>query len=223
MGKKNRHSKDKLFISAAEWSAEYGGKKTASASGLRALPFDHCALSLAPFENPVCTDEGVVFDLLNLVPYVRKHNSNPITGQPMTSQDIIRLSMAKNSEGQWHCPVTCKVFNNVSHVVAIKSTGNVFSYDAVLELNIKAKNFVDLISNTPFKKSDILTLQDPQNAEHMALRDINTFVHIKKVREDAAAAKSSESKIRTNPTADLVLKELQVVSENGCRHVKLLI
>ena len=28
------------------------------------LPFNFCALSLAPFENPVCTEEGNVFDLL---------------------------------------------------------------------------------------------------------------------------------------------------------------
>jgi hypothetical protein len=27
------------------------------------LPFDHCALSLQPFENPYCDEEGNVFDL----------------------------------------------------------------------------------------------------------------------------------------------------------------
>jgi len=30
---------------------------------------------------------------------------------------------------QYHCPVTFKVFNNNSHIVAVKTTGNVFSYD----------------------------------------------------------------------------------------------
>ena len=29
--------------------------------------------------------------------------------------------------GQYHCPVTYKVFNDHSHIVAIKTTGNVFS------------------------------------------------------------------------------------------------
>lgn len=211
MGKKNRHSKDKLFITAAEWSSEYGGKKIAGVGGgIRALPFDHCALSLAPFETPVCTSEGVIFDLVNLVPYIRKYNSNPITGEAMSSQDIIRLNMEKNSEGFWHCPVTCKVFNNTSHVVAIRTTGNVFAFDAVNELNLKAKNMTDLLTDIPFKKSDIITLQDPQNAEHLALRDINSFIHLKKVREDNAKAKNLESKVRSNPTSVNVMRELEL-------------
>lgn len=209
MGKKNRHSKDRLFITATEWSNEYGGKKTAATHGYRSLPFDHCALTLTPYETPVCTEEGVVFDFVNLFPYVRKHKSNPITGIPMSPSDIIRLNMAKNNEGEWHCPVTCKVFNNTTHVVAIKSTGNVFCYDAVFELNIKPKNFVDLLTSEPFTKADIITLQDPQNEEHMSRRDINTFAHLKIVREDIAVAKRAESKVRSNPTADLVMKEVR--------------
>lgn len=27
----------------------------------------------------------------------------------MTAKDIVRLTMHKNSEGKWHCPVTFKV------------------------------------------------------------------------------------------------------------------
>uniref|UniRef100_A0A0M3IBM5 U-box domain-containing protein n=1 Tax=Ascaris lumbricoides TaxID=6252 RepID=A0A0M3IBM5_ASCLU len=27
------------------------------------LPFTHCALSLLPFEDPVCTPDGIIFDL----------------------------------------------------------------------------------------------------------------------------------------------------------------
>ena len=53
---KNRHSKDRLFITATEWAVEYGGKKNREKSAgdlARPLPFDHCALSLAPYTNPV--------------------------------------------------------------------------------------------------------------------------------------------------------------------------
>ena len=52
---KNRHSKDRLFITATEWATEYGGKKNRDSSNgdlSRPLPFDHCALSLAPYSNP---------------------------------------------------------------------------------------------------------------------------------------------------------------------------
>ncbi len=31
--------------------------------------------------------------------------------------------------GKYHCPVTFKVFNQNSHILAVKTTGNVFSYE----------------------------------------------------------------------------------------------
>ena len=61
---KNRHSKDRMFITTTEWKTEYGGKKVAANHISRPLPFDHCALSLSPFDTPCCTLEGVLFDLL---------------------------------------------------------------------------------------------------------------------------------------------------------------
>lgn len=100
---KNRHSKDRLFITATEWATQYGGKKTASSSVNRPLPFDHCALSLAPFVTPVMLgNNGVIFDLENIVPYLQEHKCDPVTGEKMTTKNIIRLNMDKNSEGQWH-------------------------------------------------------------------------------------------------------------------------
>jgi peptidyl-prolyl cis-trans isomerase-like protein 2 len=38
-----------------------------------------------------------------------QHKKSPITGEPMTTKDILRLNMAKNTSGNWHCPVTFKV------------------------------------------------------------------------------------------------------------------
>lgn len=206
---KNRHSKDRMFITTTEWKTEYGGKKTAGNIQHRPLPFECCALSLSPFETPCCTQEGVIFDFLNLVPYLRKHKSNPITAVEMTTKDIIRLNMEKNSEGAWHCPVTCKVFTNSTHIVAIRNTGNVYAYDAVSELNLKTRNMKDLLTDEPFLKSDIITLQDPSNAEHVALRDINNFKHLKIVREETIAAKDAENKVRHNPASESVMREIE--------------
>lgn len=72
-------------MTSTEWSTLYGGKKpvnpnSASAS-FRRLPFDHCALSLQLFENPLCDTEGHVFDLLAIVPYLKKYKTNPVTGK----------------------------------------------------------------------------------------------------------------------------------------------
>lgn len=101
---KNRHSKDRLFITATEWSTENGGKKAVKSTVSRPLPFDHCALSLAPFNTPVIlgTNNGVVFDLENIVPYLQQYKCDPVSGDKMTTKNIVRLKMEKNSEGQWH-------------------------------------------------------------------------------------------------------------------------
>lgn len=36
------------------------------------------------------------------------------------------------SADAYHCPVTFKVFNENSNIVAIRSTGNVFSYEVCM-------------------------------------------------------------------------------------------
>lgn len=209
MGGKNRHSQDRLFITATEWKS-IGGKRTATQHDYRPLPFDHCAMSLSTYETPCCTaNEGVVFDVTNLLPYVMKHKKNPITGEKMGTNDIIRLNMSKNAENLWHCPVTCKVFNNNTHVVAIKTTGNVFSYDAINELNFKAKNYVDLLTGEKFSKSDVITLQNHMDPEHMARRDIGSFVHLKQIRDENKIARQTDSKVRHNLVMGDVMKELE--------------
>eukprot|EP01035_Chromulina_nebulosa_P020873 gene20873-27058_t len=204
-----RHSKDRLFITATEWSEQYGGKKNVKSTSYRPLPFDHCGLTLVPFITPVCLNEGVIFELEALMEYIIKHKKNPITGDPVTSKDIIRLNIDKNADGEWQCPVLNKALTNNTHVVAIKTTGNVYCYDAVNELNIKPKNYTDLINGESFKKSDIITLQDPRDPEHMKLRDVNNFIHLNEVRDEHQNNKSIDSKIKLNSTGENIMKELE--------------
>lgn len=72
-------------MTATEWRETYGGKKVVNPNGsdasFRRLPFDHCSLSLQPFENPLCDTEGHLFDLLAIVPYLKKYKTNPVTGK----------------------------------------------------------------------------------------------------------------------------------------------
>jgi len=65
MGKK-RHSKDRLFITSTEHKYEWGGKKDATKAPVAKLPFYCCSLSLMPFEDPVCTKDGTIFDIVYL-------------------------------------------------------------------------------------------------------------------------------------------------------------
>mmetsp|Transcript_10590 Transcript_10590/g.32411 ORF Transcript_10590/g.32411 Transcript_10590/m.32411 type:complete len:529 (+) Transcript_10590:52-1638(+) len=210
---KNQHSKDRLFVTRTEQESLYGGKRGLSARETGAqlaaakaaeLPLTHCALSLQPWENPVCTPDGTVFELLNVLPYVRKFKVHPVTGEPLQSKDLTRLVFARNSGGELHCPVLFKTFNKSSHVVAIRTTGNVFSYDAVKELNLKAKNMTDLLTGEKFDKKDILTLSDPKNLNLRRIADA-------KVRERALEEKrKSGASVRLDDTAARAL-----VSANG--------
>ena len=169
------------YLTASEWKHLYGGKRDASGdskdlSDYRRLPLDHCAFSLQPFENPYCDTDGNIFDLAHIVPFIKKYKSNPVTGKPLEARMLTKLIFHKNSQNDFHCPVMFKVLNNNTHVAAIKTTGNVFSYEAVEEMNIKTKNWKDLLNDKPFIRDDIIVLQDPKNYSKFNLAN---FHHIK--------------------------------------------
>jgi len=211
MGKK-QHQKDKLYITNKEWRQEWGGKKEKDKLKFKRLPFDYCSISLQPFEHPLCTEEGIAFDIMHIVPFLKKFKKSPVTGEPMTAKDLIKLHFHKNSSGEYHCPVTYKVFNENSHIVAIKTTGNVFAYEAVDELNLKSKNYKDLLTSESFTKKDIITLQDPSKLEKF---NITNFYHIKNnlrvIDEDEEVAKKNPLyRIRkANLETENTLKELE--------------
>lgn len=39
----------------------------------------------------MCTPEGHVFDLLHIVPYLRKYGTSPMTGQPLEMKQLIKV------------------------------------------------------------------------------------------------------------------------------------
>ena len=182
MGKK-QHQSDKLYLSASEWKNFYGGKKTDISSSdnkdahdFKRLPFDCCALSFQPFHHPYGTLDGHVFDLENIAPFIKKYGKNPISGMPLDAKTLVKLNFEKNSKEQFHCPITFKIFNENTHIVFIAKTGNVFSYDAVEQLNIKANFFKDLMTDVAFAKKDIITIQDPSNLSKF---NMNEFFYLK--------------------------------------------
>uniref|UniRef100_A0A8C3G3W9 RING-type E3 ubiquitin-protein ligase PPIL2 n=1 Tax=Cyclopterus lumpus TaxID=8103 RepID=A0A8C3G3W9_CYCLU len=164
----------------------------------RRLPFDHCSLSLQPFEYPVCTDEGVVFDLLSIMPWIKRYGTNPISGE--VSIHTARFSFLP---GKYHCPVLYNIFTNNSHFVAIKVTGNVFSHEAVEQLNIKTKSFKDLLSDEPFARKDIIVLQDPTNLDKF---NVSNFFH---VRNNLKVLDPDEEKAKLHPAYHLKTTNLE--------------
>ena len=197
---------DKLYITHSEWASEdaFGassgagvGKQKVDGASFKRLPYNYCSLSLQPFKHPVCTSAGTIFDLTHIVPWIKKHGTNPINGEPLKSAELIKLTFAKNDDGEYVDPVTYKVFTDNTHIVALRNTGNVFAWDTVERLNIKAKNWRDLVTDEDFSRKDIITLQDPQNIES---RDLSAFKFIK----DGASTLTPEQEAeRADPSANI--------------------
>ncbi|RLN92854.1 hypothetical protein BBJ28_00007846 [Nothophytophthora sp. Chile5] len=223
---KNRHTKDRLFITQTEHKYLYGGKKQEIRRAYRRT-FGWCRsrpLSLMRrVTNPVCTREGHLFDLEAVVPYVKQHQINPVTGKPLALKELIQLHFSKNSQDQYFCPVTYKVFTDNTKIAAIATTGNVFCYEAIEELNIKPKNWTvrtkhwlgpgDLISGAKFKRKDIIVLQDPQDFSN---REIENFEHLRRAKAsddlDAKRAAQRELTEKIKHGADDVSEKDKIVA-----------
>jgi peptidyl-prolyl cis-trans isomerase-like 2 len=211
---------DKLYITHSEWSSEdaYSASAGSNASGraggsnatFKRLPFNYCAASLQPFKNPVCTADGTIFDVEVISAWLGKHGTNPVTGEPLAAKDLIKLNFARNADtagdaskagvtdgkGDLIDPVTFKVLTENTHVVAVRhgSYANVFAWETVERMNIKAKMWRDLVDDVEFTRKDIITLQDPRNA---ASRDLSQFKHI---REGEGAVLTKAQQEERKPT-----------------------
>lgn len=119
---------------------------------------------------------GTIFDLTIILPWIKKHGTNPVDGTPLKTSDLIKLNIAKNESGEYIDPVTYKVLTDNTHIVALRNTGNVFAFDTVDRLNIKGKMWRDLVTDEEFSRKDMITLQDPQNVES---RNLSSFSYLK--------------------------------------------
>lgn len=131
------------------------------------------------------------------MPWLKKHGTNPLTGLPLKSNELIKLHFAKNDDGDMVDPVTFKVFTDNTHIVALGNTGNVFAWDTVERLNIKAKMWRDLVSDEEFSRKDIITLQDPQN---VGSRDLSSFKYI---QDGVSTLTEEQQKERKDPSRNV--------------------
>ncbi|KAI4460673.1 peptidyl-prolyl cis-trans isomerase-related [Holotrichia oblita] len=215
MGKR-QHQKDKLYLTYTEWTTLYGGKvsgerPTEEENAFKRLPFDHCCVSLQPWEHPYCDLDGNIFDLQALIPFLKKFKTNPVTGKPLDMKSLIKLNFHRNAEKEIHCPVLFKNLTKHSHIAAIATTGNVYSMEAIEQLNIKNKNWKDLINDAPFERKDVIVLQDPNS---LAKFNITTFHHVKnnlrvETEEELADKSDPTARLKSiNPETKYTLEEL---------------
>jgi peptidyl-prolyl cis-trans isomerase-like 2 len=225
---KQRHTQDRMYLSAKEHATFYGGyREAARTEGVRRLGFDCCALSQGRFTDPVLAPDGTVYELTQIVPFLRRHKRNPSTGDPLSGKELVPLHYHANGEGQLACPVTGKVFTDNSKIGAVRTTGNVYSWEALEELCLGPKHWKDLLTDAPFGgRADIVLLQDPSDPAWLARHNVNAFWYIKeKVPVDGGGAGAGEGGavpvatstgvIRMNDAARRVLAEVEAADIKG--------
>jgi len=218
---KNQHSKDLLHIRPTEWAQDHGGFKDRKRSPFAKLPLHCCFLSLQPFEKPVGTRDGAVFDVLNIVPYIKKYRVHPVSGDRLEISELIPLHFHRTSEEKLQCPVTFKEFTNHSKVVMNAVSGHVYSAEAIEQLNKKVNNWKDLITSQPFTKADIITIQDPDD---LMAREVSKFYFMAMGQQDVvtnsitnrAAIKDRDKpkeQIRRTPAMERIYDEKRRLQE----------
>jgi peptidyl-prolyl cis-trans isomerase-like protein 2 len=158
--------------------------------------------SIDTLNNKHHSRRGIIFENADIIPYILKHGKNPIDGSKMSTQDLITLNMEQDEDDdaddnkknggnddkkRWQCPILNKPFMNHTKIVAIRTgnSANVYSFEAVQTLNLKAKNYMDLISGTKFSpKKDVIILNDVNDDTLKKWRDINNFVHLELLRKN---------------------------------------
>ena len=183
------------------------GKQATIHLPYRSLPFDCCAISFRPFETPLCTADGIIFELMNIVPYLKTYRRHPVTGAALAASDLIKLNFHRNSEKQYACPVLYKPFTQHTHIVAIKTTGNVYCYDAVKQMNLKPGHLRDLLDETPFTREDIIHIQDPSDGSR---REMEKFSH---VVESLQVETKQESGVRHNDATTRIMQQVKATSK----------
>ena len=183
-----------------------------SHASFRRLPYNFCALSLQPFQTPVCTPEGQIFDHENIIRWLLNHDTNPTNGKPLKQANLIKLNFAQNEVAGYVDPVTFKEFTDNTHLVAIRHGGsaNVFAYDTLERLNFKPKMWKDLVSDQDFTKKDLIVLQDPQNLE---ARDLSTFKYLKDGEDAGIPKEEADVNVAALGNAAKILKAKEAVAK----------
>lgn len=166
-------SLDKLYITQNEWSNWFGGARTRQEEvTFKKLPFGFCALSLKSCENPVITPDGYIFELLKISHYIKTKGRHPVTNEPLDIKSLIPIDFAKDKDDRLVCPVTGKPFHENMHIVAVKSSRQVYSKEALDNLD----EMKDFVTGELYTKEDLVELQNPNNLEKL---NMIKFYHLK--------------------------------------------
>uniref|UniRef100_A0AAY5F644 PPIase cyclophilin-type domain-containing protein n=1 Tax=Electrophorus electricus TaxID=8005 RepID=A0AAY5F644_ELEEL len=92
--------------------------------------------------------------------------------QKLEAKSLIKLNFSKNNEGKrlHRLCASPHPYHDVKVIICVCVA------QAVEQLNIKTKNYKDLLTDEPFTRQDIITLQDPT---HLDKFNVSDFFHVK--------------------------------------------
>ncbi|CRG99518.1 peptidyl-prolyl cis-trans isomerase, putative [Plasmodium relictum] len=158
---KHKHSKDKLYILQSEYRRDAVKKKQLKSQNSTYLPFNYCRISLTPFVEPYCDENGRLYDKKSVLEEMRKEKNNEKVEYSIDIKNLIKANFYKHNN-EYICPITRKYFNQHTKIILNKKTGNVYSSE-IFKL-FKSKNeMFDPLTHECMKKSDLIVLQDPLN------------------------------------------------------------
>ncbi|ETW36686.1 hypothetical protein PFTANZ_02644 [Plasmodium falciparum Tanzania (2000708)] len=173
---KHKHSKDKLYILQSEYrrDAEIKKKKLKS-RGSSFLPFNYCCISLRPFSEPYCDEDGRLYDKKSVLEEMSKDEKDRRIKHSIDIKKLIKANFYKHNN-EYICPITRKYFNKHTKIILNRKTGNVYSSEIYKLFHNKNEMF-DPITHDKISKEDFIVLQDPLNnktsyvASHLNDRD----------------------------------------------------
>lgn len=160
--------------------------------------------------------QGNIYETEAILNFVKVFKKNPITGVPMDVKELTKLTFAKNTNddseeaSRFQCPALFRSFSKNSHIVAIQNTGNVFSFEAIEQLNIKTKNWKDLISDEPFTRKDIIVIQDPSKLEKF---DISKFYFVQNKLRVETEEEKAEKKDPRGRLQKMTMETKEILAE----------
>ncbi|KAI9078131.1 hypothetical protein K1719_039899 [Acacia pycnantha] len=99
----------------------------------------------------------------------------------------------------------------------VKTTGNVFCYEVIKELNIKTKNWKELLTDEPFTKDELIKFRQKPNAlDSKVLLDFDHVKNNLKVDDEELNKMGSDPNYNINVSGDIK----QMLQELGTERAK---
>jgi peptidyl-prolyl cis-trans isomerase-like 2 len=182
--------------------------------------FTFLGLNKIPENNFVCTKDGFIFDILNIIPYVQKYKVHPVSGAPLEVKDLIKLHLSKNKEGNYECPITHNELTEYTKIAAVKTSGNVYTFEALEEMNFKLDQWTDFLTGEEFTKEDVIILQDPHDTNRHS-QNLTSFHHVKEDKKrKEIESQSSTYGINVTSETERLFKEIDKIDQKNKEKMK---